>query len=155
MSVQAMNWVFKHSLSTGNDRIVLLAIADEANSEGENAFPSVDRLASKTRIHRATVMRSIRRLEELGELEVIRPQTRGLGHFNQYRIRFPQESQPATLTKSHSGRFSDENRVAPVRPNPRTTRRDPRGASHGTHFAPGSGVIKPFPRSENHDEESA
>lgn len=131
MSVQAMSWVFKHSVATGNNRIVLLAIADEANSNGEDAFPSIDRIAQKTLVHRATVMRCIKRLEALGELVVVRPQSRGEGHFNRYVIpmSYPQESQTATLTKSHSSRFSNENRVAPVRLNPRTTRRDPRSAS--------------------------
>lgn len=147
MSSAAVNWVFKHSLATGNDRIVLLAIADEANSKGTDAYPSIALIATKTRIHRATVMRSISRLEAIGELVVLRPQSRGPGHFNRYVLPmegFPQESQTATLSQSHAGRFSNETRVAPVRHDPRTTRRDPRGASHGDHFSPGSGVIRPF-----------
>lgn len=71
MSVRVMTWVFEHSKSTGNDRLVLLAIADRANDEGTDAWPSIETLAGKTRASESTVKRSIRRLVELGELDVI------------------------------------------------------------------------------------
>lgn len=86
MSNQVMNWVFKHSEARGNDRLVLIALADEADDDGTNAYPSIDRLASKTRIPKRTVMRCLVRLEELEELEVHRPETRGRGKFNTYVV---------------------------------------------------------------------
>lgn len=70
MSVEVMAWVWKHSLATGTDRIILLAIADHAGDDGTNAYPSVATLGSKCALSRRTVQRSIARLVELGELEV-------------------------------------------------------------------------------------
>jgi DNA-binding transcriptional MocR family regulator len=49
------------------DRYVLLAIADNANSDGF-AYPSIRHLAGKTRLSERTVMRSIQALEQDGWL---------------------------------------------------------------------------------------
>lgn len=86
MSVRVMADVFEFSEATGNDRLVLLAIADEVNDDGAGGYPGIDRLAAKARIPRRTVMRCIERLEQLGELAVTRPETRGRGHYNRYRV---------------------------------------------------------------------
>lgn len=72
MSVHVSSWVWKHSQSRATDRLVLLAIADHADDRGGSAYPSVSHLAEKCAVNRATVMRSIERLEELGELVVVR-----------------------------------------------------------------------------------
>lgn len=50
MSIKCMVYVFWNSQSSGNDRLVLLAIADEADDEGRDAFPSIRRIATKTRL---------------------------------------------------------------------------------------------------------
>lgn len=71
MSVQASSWAWEHSESAGNTRLVLLAIADAADREGANAWPSQDSIARMCRISVRTVRRCILELEELGELEVI------------------------------------------------------------------------------------
>lgn len=86
MSIGCINNVFRFSEASGNDRLVLIAIADEANDEGENAFPSVRRLASKAHCHTDTVIECIKHLEALGELEVLRPEKQGRGRFNRYRV---------------------------------------------------------------------
>lgn len=71
MSVKIVQQVFERSLSKGNDRLVLIAIADEANDEGTNAWPSLDTIAFKAGgIDERTARRCIRNLEELGELRV-------------------------------------------------------------------------------------
>jgi hypothetical protein len=75
-----------HSDATGNDRLVLLALADEANDDGESCYPSLDRLAVKTRCNKRTVMRCIERLEAAGEVVVRRPETNGRGHHNEYTL---------------------------------------------------------------------
>lgn len=66
-----MAWVFEHSRSTLADRLVLLAITDHANHEGRDAWPSVDHLARKAHVSRATVYRCVAALVEAGELEVV------------------------------------------------------------------------------------
>lgn len=62
MSVRAISWVWDHSQSCGNDRLVLLAIADCANDEGRQAWPAIATLARKTRLHIRTVERCLHRL---------------------------------------------------------------------------------------------
>ena len=68
MSVECMSRVFKKSNSTGNDRFVLLAIADNAWEDGTNSWPSIALLAWKTGLSERTVQRCLINLEELGEL---------------------------------------------------------------------------------------
>ena len=59
-----MTWVWEHSPAVGTELLVLLAIADNADDTGANAYPSTDTLARKTRLDTRTVQRVIRRLEE-------------------------------------------------------------------------------------------
>lgn len=68
MSVECMSRVFKKSASTGNDRFVLLAIADNAWEDGTNSWPSVALIAWKTGLSERTVRRCLDNLEKLGEL---------------------------------------------------------------------------------------
>lgn len=65
-----MAWVWEHSRSRGNERLVLLAIADCANDQGESAYPSLVTLTRKAAVSRSTVLRSIEALVALGELRV-------------------------------------------------------------------------------------
>jgi hypothetical protein len=89
VSIRCIIEVFTNSQSAGNDRLVLLAIADEADDEGRNAFPSIRRLASKANCHPDTVIECIKRLEGLGELNVVRPEKQGRGRFNKYKVLLP------------------------------------------------------------------
>lgn len=86
MSVKVQTWVWDHSKSSGNDRLVLLKIADEADHDGTNTFPSMKTLARTTRVNERTIMRSVKRLEEMGELLVRRPDKYGAGHHNYYVV---------------------------------------------------------------------
>lgn len=86
MSVRSVAWVLHESPSTGNDRLVLIAIADEADDDGRNAFPSAELIAHKARVHRATVFRSLLRLEAAGELLIKRPEHTGRGQHNRYVV---------------------------------------------------------------------
>ena len=70
MSIKAMNWVWEHSRTIGNDRLLLLAIADRASDEGMDAWPSIKTLAKKTKLHERTVQRCLKNIEALGELEI-------------------------------------------------------------------------------------
>lgn len=86
MSIRATSWVLHESPASGNDRLVLIAIADEADDAGRNAFPGVDLIARKARVHRATAIRAISRLEAGGELLVKRPDVAGRGRHNRYVV---------------------------------------------------------------------
>lgn len=86
MSIGCMMSVWANSQAKGNDRLILLAIADEANDEGANAFPSMRRLANKANCHTDTAVECVKSLEALGELFVQRPAKPGRGRFNRYTV---------------------------------------------------------------------
>jgi hypothetical protein len=69
MSVYCTTRVWKKSKATGNDKLVLLAIADNAWEDGTNAFPSVGHIAHKTGLDKRTVKRIVKKLIEIGELK--------------------------------------------------------------------------------------
>jgi hypothetical protein len=85
MSVRVMAWVWEHSQARGSDRLVLLAIADNANDDGGNAFPGHAELMRKTLLPRSTVYGCIERLIESGELERAEPGG-GRGRRTIYRV---------------------------------------------------------------------
>jgi hypothetical protein len=84
VSVKVSSWVWEHSKTGGGDRLLLLAIADCADDDGDNAWPSVSTLAHKTQTADRTVQRGIDRLQREGCLEVHRGAGRGGTH--RYRV---------------------------------------------------------------------
>lgn len=84
MSIKVMSWVWEHSRAAGIDRLVLLAIADAANDDGAQAWPSGETLARKTGVNLRTVQRSVRRLVDLGEVSV--KTNAGKNGANVYRV---------------------------------------------------------------------
>lgn len=70
MSNRILNRVFASSEARGADRLVLLALADRADDDGR-CDPGIDDIAARARLNRATVFRSVARLEhQLCELHV-------------------------------------------------------------------------------------
>ncbi|MEU4214052.1 helix-turn-helix domain-containing protein [Actinoplanes sp. NPDC026623] len=85
MSVYVTSWVWDNATTIGgNDLLVLLAIADNTDDTGANAWPSVATLARKTRLNERTVQRITRRLAQDGHLIV--EATTGGRRSNRYRI---------------------------------------------------------------------
>lgn len=143
MSVKAMNWVWENSLAVGNDLLVLLAIADRCNDEGDDAWPALSTLMAKTRLSESTVRRSIVALTKLQELEV--KLQAGPNGTNRYRIRYitrteeekaaarrrPARKTPVILTPSQFDRVSpgepggvstrERGGVSRVKPDPSST----------------------------------
>jgi hypothetical protein len=72
MSVQAIVWVLENSESRLGPRHVLLSIANHADREGCNAFPSVATIAKESNLSDREVQICLPILVELGELEIIR-----------------------------------------------------------------------------------
>jgi hypothetical protein len=70
MSVAATNFVWYVSTVEGSDRLVLLALADFADEDG-NCFGSWGKLCQKTRLCRATVANSLKRLRDAGHLVMV------------------------------------------------------------------------------------
>lgn len=96
MSIEVMSWVWKKSTATGNDKFVLLAIADNAWDDGSNAWPSVTTIARKTGLGIRTVQRCIKNLEDRGELAVMERN----GHSNLYRVIMADTQSPEPKPKS-------------------------------------------------------
>lgn len=84
MSVQAMSWVWNHSQAEGTARLVLLAIADAANREGERAWISAKTIGEMCRVTSRTAQRKIAELVAIGELE--KTGSRGERQANVYRL---------------------------------------------------------------------
>lgn len=95
MSVKAMTWVWDHSKSKKNERLVLLAIADCASEDGSNAYPSIAELMRKTGLSERGVQGAIGNLVRLGELFVAA--NAGPRGCNRYRVimHTPQNLPPA------------------------------------------------------------
>lgn len=80
-----MSWVWRHSQSRPVERLLLLAIADCANAEGAEAWPSVDELKRKTGMSKRNVYNATKALVELGELAVDKTVISGRQR-NRYRV---------------------------------------------------------------------
>ena len=70
MSVQALGWVLQNSPAKLADRLVLIAIADHASSETGQAWPSVSRLMTYSRLSERSVRASLRNLRDSGQITV-------------------------------------------------------------------------------------
>lgn len=69
MSVHVLSWVLRNSPAKLTDRLVLIALADRANDDGRDCYPSVDRLARDANVSARAVQYSLRRLREQGLIE--------------------------------------------------------------------------------------
>jgi hypothetical protein len=65
-----MTWLWENSPASGTDLLVMLAIADNADDTGGNAWPSMRTLARKCRISERSVQRAIRSLQAAGLLMI-------------------------------------------------------------------------------------
>ncbi|AEH08772.1 hypothetical protein FsymDg_1287 [Candidatus Protofrankia datiscae] len=122
-----MTWVWGSSPTAGNERLVLLAIADTADDDGGNAWPSVATLAHKTRLAPRTVQRVIRRLVAGGHLLV--ETAAGRGGANRYTVVTNGTTEPAST---------------PVDNGP-PKRADPRQPDGGVNLPPPSQLRHPSP----------
>jgi len=66
MSIKAMTWAFDQLMS-GNDKVILLALADHADENGI-CWPSINRIAERSCVSRRTVINILAKLETSGFL---------------------------------------------------------------------------------------
>lgn len=68
MSVHVTSWVLRNSPATLGDRLVLLVLADKADEDGTNAWPSVATIANEARLSERQAQRCLRNLEQIGQI---------------------------------------------------------------------------------------
>ena len=118
MSVRALTWAWESTdaqAATGTDLLVLLALADWADDEGE-AFPKVATIARKSRVSVSTVRRSLRHLESLGLVEVEDRHAAGLSSIYRLPVADPFRNggQPGDEAGENLGTTSGEGADPPV-----------------------------------------
>jgi len=89
MSIERMSVVLHHSAASGSDKLVLLGIANHDGDGG--AWPSVGTLARYANLSERSIRYSLKRLVEMGELEIDlqaggNEQTRPDRRPNRYRV---------------------------------------------------------------------
>src|SRR5438132_11288666 len=84
MAIGVMQDVWTRSQASGGDRLVLLALADSANADTRECWPSLARIAERCRLSVRQTQRALRRVEEAGEVSTVVGQGRGMT--NVYRI---------------------------------------------------------------------
>ena len=115
MSLKAIQYVWDNSKSKSTNRLVLIAIADNANDNGD-AFPGIDGIAKKANMSIKAVQLSIQALERLGELQVFLGAGMKTisGWTNRYRIVMEGVKLPPPL--GHDGKPVQARGVKPVTP---------------------------------------
>lgn len=66
MSLDALVWVLHNSPTRGSEKLVLLGLADAANAEGADAWPTVEELGVWAGVDRRRTQRILRTLEDAG-----------------------------------------------------------------------------------------
>lgn len=109
------------STASGNDLLVLLALADHAGGEDDpygHAYPAVARLEGMTRLSRRTVQRCLRSLEEAGHIRSTGEYAWGRGKSTViYRIETGRQSDAAS-PEDRGGVNDDVEGASPVTPKP-------------------------------------
>lgn len=108
MSLDAMVWVLENSEERLGRRLVLLALADTANSSGESTFPSQETLARKARLSVRQVRRALIDLSNAGAIEYV-----GLSRYgtDEWRVLMPDKLSDADKSNSAGGQIGSEDRT--------------------------------------------
>lgn len=86
MAVEIMAAVFRRYPSGGNERLLALAIADQADRNGQKIFPSVATLAEMSAQSERSVQRLVHVMLASGWLLLVRKSSGRRGDCNEYRI---------------------------------------------------------------------
>lgn len=110
MSANASGQVWKHSRAKGSNLLVLLAIADIADEQGRNAWPSPEHLAEKTRMTPRAMRLILHRLERDGELVIeLNADRRPVrtGHVPLWFLHVRCVADPEAYARAESEKFSE------------------------------------------------
>lgn len=94
MSIEATGWVLDHSTTEGRDRLVLLVIAWHAERDSGECWPGQRLIAREARCSIGTVSNAVRRLAQLGEIEVERGRGNRPSRYRMLWLAVPASAQP-------------------------------------------------------------
>ena len=94
MSIEVMNWAWEQPVAKATNKLVLLALADHANADGE-CWPSMKRIAQRSDISTRHVSRAINELIDLGLVEKAGRRRHG-GQFRGWDYRVLVQRTPAS-----------------------------------------------------------
>jgi len=103
VSIRFISWAFEVDGLSSSEKFVLVKLADNANDEGE-CWPSLDYIARHTSLSRPTVVKVIKKLEEIGVLEVTREKLGKVNLPNRYRLRDGDTALPVVKPLNHGGK---------------------------------------------------
>lgn len=86
MSVEAISWALKQPLSHSSTKFVLVAMANCADGNSFECYPSIAYLCESTAQNRKTVLENIKRLIDLGYIEDTGDRKGRTGQIKAYRI---------------------------------------------------------------------
>jgi hypothetical protein len=140
VSLDAMDWAWRHATAKGTARLVLLAIADKASGQDCTAYAGTTALMQRTRASRTAVRRAVDALLAAGELVVVEG-ARGPRGETRYAIpgaaghtRGAPEVSPSEGDTNEPGQESDPGQ----NPTPGGTESDPVGGHNPTPRGPES-----------------
>lgn len=110
MSVKVTGWVWEQPFTT-SEKIVALKLADHADHDGDNVYPSVAEISSRTGLGERQVKRYLKDFVERGILEIRNHEHGGRGHARVYRFTFRFAAKGDT-----SDTIPDRQRVTPATP---------------------------------------
>lgn len=102
MSVKVMSLVYGARLGSGNLKTVAVKLADYANDAGGNVWPALETVACLTEVSKSTVQRSVKKLLEMGVLELESGGGNGPGHTTRYRFNLTKMAELPRLKEEDS-----------------------------------------------------
>lgn len=116
-----MTLVFDRYPEGGGEMLLALSLADHSSDDGKHIFPSVSRLAKKTRQSDRTVQRQLRKMEASGWLIKIKNGGGGRGKTAEYQISREWIKGDNLSSIDEKGDIEDVKRVTSERNNSDTT----------------------------------
>ena len=113
MSIKHMTKVWKLEELEPNQKLVFLAICDNANDEGI-CYPSIDTIQAKTSISRPTVIKIINKLVELNLLIKTQRARKTGGRYSSLYLVFPNETLEF-LDDEYKEKFSQSKEALPLK----------------------------------------
>lgn len=157
MSFKAVDWVLDFSQAEGGVRLVAIVLAENADQDTGECFPTIETIARRARVSERTARSALRALETLGELETFQRQGRGKRADRRSNLYVLTGYMASRGAKSAPRENLDEGQIsldegqsdAPTRGNPLPVEPSVEpSVLEPSSDAPPSSVAKPRPRNE-------